>query len=265
MNPIVFAAKNSMIGGFICLFLSSASANSITYKWTDTPIDIDLPVGTERNIHIPEADTVRMGIPSSIDSLLLPQIIGNHIWLKALDEFDSTRIILIAEPVGRLILQIQARSSDSSVQPIVIKSLDSVDKTIESKSPPSHGFVKLTRWAAQKFYAPKRLVSDIPGVVRIPVDNSPVNLFRCGRRIPTACAGAVSSVPLSSWQSPHHFVTALHITNNLSKPIILDPRELRGQWRTAAFLHTRLHPRGQFGDSTMLILISDFPFESPAL
>lgn len=264
MKPTECISKLAEIAILFGLFLSVTFADSITYQWTETPLDIDLQVGVERNIHIPEAVALRIGIPNSINSQLIPQIIGNHVWLKALAEFDSTRVILIAEPLGRLILQIRARTSDTSNQPVVIRNLNSGESLDSLKPLPNHGFVKLTRWVVQQFYAPKRLVSDIPGVVRVSVDKTPVDLFRCGERIPTVCAGAVSSVPLASWQSSHHYVTALHVTNNLSEPIILDPRELRGPWRTAAFLHTRLHPKGQFGDGTMLVLISDFPFESPS-
>lgn len=265
MNPSAIFSEYSFVAALFGLFLSVASADSVTYQWTETPFEIDLQVGVERNIHIPGATALRIGIPKSINSQLIPQIIGNHVWLKALDEFDSSRVVLIAEPLGRLILQIRARTSDISNQPIVIRDLDSHEISDALEYSPNHGFVTLTRWVVQQFYAPTRLISDIPGVVRISVDKSPVDLFRCGKRIPTVCAGAVSSVPLASWQSSHHFVTALHVTNNLSESIILDPRELRGPWRTAAFLHTRLHPKGQFGDSTMLVLISDFPFESPPL
>lgn len=263
MNPSACIFKLAYSATFYGLFLSVAFADSVTYQWTETPLEIDLQVGVEKNIHIPGAVALQIGIPNSINSQLVPQIIGNHVWLKALEEFDSTRVILIAEPLGRLILQIRARTSDTSNQPVVIRKL-TAGELVDSLEPASnHGFVKLTRWVVQQFYAPTRLVSDIPGVVRISVDKTPVELFRCGDRIPTVCAGAVSSVPLASWQSSHHFVTALHVTNNLSESIILDPRELRGPWRTAAFLHTRLHPKGQFGDSTMLVLISDFPFEDP--
>lgn len=248
---------------FIFLVVSKSAADSVTYMWSETPLDIDLQVGNERNIHIPDADSLRVGIPFTIDDRLIPQIIGNHLWFSAVDEFDSTRVVLVAEPLGRLILQIRARHAETSSQPIVIKKLISDSTSMSQEQQPKHGFVALTRWAVQQFYAPARLTKDFPGVVRISVDKTPVDLFRCGRRIPTACAGAVQAIPLASWKSSQHFITALQVTNKLSESIVLDPRELRGTWRTASFLHTRLHPKGQFGDGTMLVLISDFPFESP--
>ncbi len=235
-------------------------ADSISYQWSETPLQIDLQVGTERSLHIPEANILKLGVPRSINRKLIPQIIGNHLWMNAVETFESTRVILIAEPLGRLILDVQAGKSSVSNQPIIIQTFSSASASpTQSKS--SLGFVALTRWVAQQFYAPKRLREDLPGLVRVPVEVKQVDLFRCGSRIPTACSGAVSAVPLASWQSDHHYITALKLTNNISDSIVLDPRELHGIWRSAALMHARLHPAGYPGDTTMLVLISDFPFE----
>ena len=263
MNSSLFIIRFFTMSAVIILLVSKSFADSVTYMWSATPLDIDLQVGNERKIHIPGAESLRVGIPITIDDRLIPQIIGNHLWLNAIDEFDSTRVVLIAEPLGRLILQIRARYAEMSSQPIVIQNLLSENTSKPQEQQPKHGYVALTRWVVQQFYAPARLIKDFPGVVRISVDKTPVDLFRCGRRIPTACAGAVQSMPLASWKSSQHFITALHVTNKLSETIVLDPRELQGNWRTAAFLHARLHPSGQLGDGTMLVLISDFPFENP--
>ena len=265
MKPSL-ALKNLLLNvACVCMSMSVYAAESIRYQWSDTPLEIDLKVGVERNVHIPEANALRIGIPATIEGLLIPQIIGNHVWLKAAETFESTRVVLIAEPIGRLILQIQAQDSLISSQPIVISN-SKLNSEIASKADSSKlGYVALTRWVTQQFYAPQRLVRELPGVTQISVDQSPVEIFRCGLRIPTLCSGAVKSVPLASWQSSFHYITALNVANELSDPIVLDPRELRGRWSTAAFIHTRLHPKGQSGDSTLLILISEFPFEKPQL
>ena len=242
-----------------------ADADTITYQWPSTPVEIDLKVGSEQRMLIPEAGNIRIGIPNEISHLLTSQIIGNHLWLTAIEEFDSTRIILIAEPLGRLILQIRAGFSNTSNQPIVFQKKRSNDTLNPETELPSHGYVALTRWVVQQLYAPQRLRKELPGVVRISVGETPVDIFRCGARIPTLCGGAVKAIPVGSWQSTYHYATAVHIKNTTSESIILDPRELRGPWRAASFLHSRLHPEGKFGDNTVLVLISDFPFENPPL
>ena len=242
-----------------------ADGDAITYQWPNTPIEIDLKIGSEQRMSIPEAENIHIGIPNEISHQLTSQIIGNHLWLTAIEEFESTRIILIAEPLGRLILQIRAGSSNTSNQPMVFRRKRSNGTLSPKTEIPSHGFVALTRWVVQQLYAPQRLRKNLPGVVRISVDETPANIFRCGARIPTVCGGAVIAIPVGSWQSTYHYATAVHIKNTTPEPIVLDPRELRGPWRAASFLHSRLHPEGKFGDSTVLVLISDFPFENPPL
>ena len=265
MMPSFVLTNLILITGCVWMSLSIAAADSVRYQWSDTPLQIDLKVGVERNVHIPEANALRIGIPAAIKGQLVPQIIGNHVWLKAVESFESTRVVLLADPIGRLILQIQAQDALISSQPIIVSKSEPNTEIVSKANSSKLGYVALTRWVTQQFYAPQRLLKDLPGVTRISVDQSPVEIFRCGMRIPTLCSGAVKSVPLASWQSSYHYVTALNVANELSDSIVLDPRELRGRWRTAAFIHTRLHPKGQLGDSTLLILISEFPFEKPQL
>ena len=145
MNSLLVTIRFLSISAFIILLMSKSVADSVTYMWSATPLDIDLQVGNGRNIHIPDAESLRVGIPFSIDDRLTPQIIGNHLWLNALDEFNSTRVILIAEPLGRLILQIQARYAETSSQPIVIKKIVSDDTSKPQEQQPNHGYVALTR------------------------------------------------------------------------------------------------------------------------
>ncbi len=255
----------STIAVLFSVVIALADADAITYQWPNTPVEIDLKVGSEQRMSIPEAGSLRIGIPKEISHLLTSQIIGNHLWLRAIEKFDSTRIILIAEPLGRLILQIRAGFSNTSNQPIVFQRKRSNGTLSPETELPSHGYVALTRWVVQQLYAPQRLRKNLPGVVRISVGETPANIFRCGARIPTVCGGAVIAIPVGSWQSTYHYATAVHIKNTTPEPIVLDPRELRGPWRAASFLHSRLHPEGNFGDSTVLVLISDFPFENPPL
>ncbi len=249
----------------ICLSFecATATASSLTYFWPQEPLAIDLSIGAEQRITIPEAEVLRLGIPQQIRSKFNAEIVGNHLWLIAQEPFPKTRLILLAEPLGRIIFEIKAQDhSNLFSQPIVIQADAKPAKLEAESSNLKLGFAALTRWVVQQFYAPKRLLKDLPGLERLPVDSVLLDLFRCANRIPTACAGAVNANPIASWQSPHHFITAIKITNTLSQQITLDPRELRGTWRSAAFVHTRLHANGHPGDTTLLVVISDYPFET---
>jgi len=243
-----------------------ANSNTPIYlKWSGSPLDIELQVGVERSIAIPSAESIRIGIPHDLDRILVTQVIGNHLWLTAKESFPSKRIVVLTDSLGRLILSISAVEHDLHKGSVVIQKKVANAHVENSKVIPTYGFVALTRWAVQQLYSPKRLLRELPGVVDIPVDKDTVGIFRCGKRIPTPCADAVTAAPIAAWRSPYHYVTALSVTNNLSEPLMLDPREIRGQWRTASFVHARLQPKGRMNDNTVLVLISDFPFENPKL
>ncbi len=247
----------------LCLMVAveNSTASEVTYHWPKSPLELDLAVGSEQRISVPEASSLRLGIPQSLKGILRTEIIGNHLWLESKEPFSPVRLVLLADPLGRIVLQLRSQHSKQFSQPIVIHRRGSDERQTTSKPLLSLGFVKLTRWVVQQLYAPERLLSDLPGVQQIAVDLDLLEIFRCGMRIPTACAGAVTAVPIASWQSPNHFITAIKIVNQLTQPIILDPRELRGTWRSAAFVHSQLSAHGNSGDTTVLVLISDFPFE----
>ena len=247
----------------LCLFLYSlpVESNNTVYLWQGHPIKITLAIDSERRISVKRTNNLRVGVPSELSGFLELEVINNYIWLKAHEEFKATRIIVIAEPFGRLILEIEARydAVDSRAIEIV------VDENHGRIDPPegefrNYGFITLTRWVIQHFYSPKRLLRDLEDVIRVPIKQIPVALFRCANRIPTLCGGGVSATPIASWRSPNHFVTAVRIVNKLSETIVLDPRELKGAWRTASFVHTKLFPHGRTDDNTILVVISDLPF-----
>ncbi len=236
-------------------------ASALTYYWPQVPLEINLPIGAEQRITIPEAEDLRLGIPQSIKQKMMVEIVGNHLWLLAKEPFSKTRIVLLAEPLGRIIFEIRAQHSDQFSQPMVIQASPAPASSASDSDQPRLGFVTLTRWVVQQLYAPERLLEELPGLQRMPVDTSALSIFRCANRIPTVCAGTVVATPMASWQSPHHFITAIKITNTAAEQITLDPRELLGTWRSAAFVHNRLHAAGHAGDTTVLIVTSDYPYE----
>ena len=112
-------------------------------------------------------------------------------------------------------------------------------------------YVTLTRFAARQLYAPVRLRSDRPGIVRTPVSRDPINLVR---------GGAIDARPLVAWRAGGFYLTAVKLTNRTNQAKTLDPRNLRGAWLTATFQHHRLLPAGNEADTTAVYLISARPF-----
>ncbi len=259
--PLLAKPRWILLTVWLALHMKLVHGGSITYQWSQTPLHLELKVGVEQNIHIPQATRLQIGVPNEVAQQIETQIIDNHLWLTAKEEFSSTRLLLIAEPLGKQILEVQSNHYAVNLGPVVI-SKDSNKSTDNSRqnSDAQHGFISLTRWVVQQLYAPKRLLTKLPGVTQVAVNRAKINLFRCGARIPTLCGNALLSSPMASWKSPNHFITAVHVKNNLDEPVTLDPRELIGSWRTASFVHTKLSPSGQINDSTVLVLISDKPF-----
>ena len=118
-----------------------------------------------------------LGYPEKFANILQTEIIGNNLWLKAKEVTSSTRVILLADPVGRVILQIRADHSQHFNQPIVIQADLAVQKSVEDSHSFSYGYVTLTRWVVQQLYAPPRLLRELTGVQRLAVDATPIEIF----------------------------------------------------------------------------------------
>ncbi len=247
------------------LVVQVQTADSVTIQWTGTPVNIDIEVDAERRITVPSATNIRVGIPSDVNRLLKVQVIGNSLWLTAQEPFDYRRMVVITETLGRIVLSIRAVTLDIPETAVVIEPKPDTVAGQSVNTLPSYSFVELTRWAIQQLYSPKRLLNELPGVVQVSVDDELFDLFRCGRRRPSICSGGINAWAIAGWQSLHHYVTAVQIRNNLTESVTLDPREIRGSWRTAAFVHPKLQAKDKPNDTTVAILISDFPFQIPQL
>ena len=86
-----------------------------------------------------------------------------------------------------------------------------------------------------------------------------MKLFRCGPSVPSACGGSVEATAVA---------VCARKTITSRRCILKTPptcrscwiREiLRGRWRTAAFVHSRLMPAEHPRSTTTLVLISDMP------
>ena len=264
MNPYNFLAPVRWIALLGCCLplLSVAQDDAATNAleriiWNKTPIAIPLVVGEERLVHFP--DSVRIGLPQSLTALLRSQSINGTLYLLAREPFDTTRIIVRSETEGPLyVLDVSAEFAepDSPKPPDVQILLESESPTDAaeslSKNTLSWGYAALTRYAAQQLYAPTRLIPHQTGVVAVPVSTEPVELVYGAR---------IEAVPVAAWKAGSRYVTAVKLTNRTPRPVVLDPRELRGAWLAATFQHNRLLPAGSEADTTAVYLISGRPFD----
>lgn len=224
--------------------------------WNKTPIHIILPVGKERRIDFPLA--IKLQVPASIQARSKRIQVaedGSVYWL-ATKPFKIHRVNAITDTGYSYILDVEARKNGSS-NPIVI-----VDNRIKKSNTGAHlqrkynyDYVDMVRFAAQSIYAPERLIRKLPGIHRVQLDTSALQLVKGGNLI---------TEPMAEWMAPtvpSLYVTAVRVTSNSLYKVILDPRLLRGDFLAASAQHAYVNPVGNDGDTTTWYLVSRQPFD----
>jgi integrating conjugative element protein (TIGR03749 family) len=233
-------------------------------EWNKTPIQLDLKVGHERLVHLPNA--VKVGVPASLQPLLRTQSVNGTVYLLASAPFDATRVMAQSIDGGQMFLfDVSASQEGGQAYPVQVYvktngeghaegHAETTDSSLASQvATAQYSYVALTRFAAQQLYAPARLIKDRPGIVRVPVMQETIGLIY---------GGAIDATPLVAWRAGGLYVTAVKLTNRTDQPQTLDPRNLRGTWLTATFQHNRLLAAGNEADTTAVYLISARPFEA---
>ena len=243
----------------LCLALCSMTclamqADIVPHRvhWQDVPIPVVLTVGAERRVQFKVP--VSVGVPSSLQALLRTQTVNGSVYLLAHAAFAETRVLVRELDTGQTyLLDLRATHEASSNEAIIIESGPAAESTLTSDThnPGTHGYVSLTRFAAQQLFAPLRLAAPLPGIARIPVQQQSVFLLP---------GGTIEATPLMAWRAGQLFLTAVKLRNRSTEPQVLDPRLLRGNWLTATFQHARLLPAGDPADSTAVYLVSAHPF-----
>jgi integrating conjugative element protein (TIGR03749 family) len=229
--------------------------------WNRTPLPLGLQVGTERMITFPAP--VRLGIPPEIAPFVRAQLVDRTAYIVTSAPFNKARIVAENPVNGTVILlDVTALKTGTASAPVEIFLEKKSEREAVAMRRPKFDDeepdaevdqVSLTRYAAQQLYAPRRLIKELPGVRQVQLDLSPVTgLYRNAK---------IKAEPVGGWRSPDHFVTAVKLTNTGESPVELDPRNLRGGWRTATFQHSRILAAGNAEDTTVVYLISDRRFE----
>lgn len=236
-------------------------------KWERVPLQIPLKTNSERVIFVDK--NVRVGFPPALNDKLRVQSTGGAVYLKASSEFPLTRLQLQDMESGEVIL-LDVRTTDTATaEPVRIvysgdvstvssaaddrtktgagnDSLQKKRKKISYKAPIP---VLLTRYAAQNLYAPVRTVEAVPGI-------HPVNPHLPSRITTLYPSAPVTVSPVAGWGVAGRTVIALKIRNDSAQKVILDPRELQGQFITATFQHRWLGAAGTPEDTTTLYLVT---------
>ncbi|NBL95262.1 TIGR03749 family integrating conjugative element protein, partial [Proteus sp. G2675] len=138
---------------------------------------------------------------------------------------------------------------------------ESVDRKAKTRYPAPLP-VLLTRYAAQSLYAPLRTVEPVSGVQPLPL-TLPKTLTALYPSEPLIAR------PLAGWQAAEYRVVAVKLTNQSAQKVVLDPRQLQGQFVSATFQHQWLDAKGTPEDTTTVYLVMKgkpdkaFPAEPP--
>ncbi len=248
-------------------FASNANASSLRLLNTPgDPIPLGLITGQEVELFFDGTGLEEVGVPLSLKDKIHTQSIDSRLWITAKVPFDPTRV-LVKDSLGNInILLLSAKikiTNNTSNLPVkyqvVTKKITPQKQKhqAEQSNWKQPTIVDLTRFAAQTFYAPERLVKPI-GAIRVPIDTTPVGLFVCSENM--ACNGNVEAMPMAAWRSQNHYVSAVMLKNQTKSQIMLDPRDLQGRWKAATFQFNRLGSAGLPTDISVVYLISVSPF-----
>ena len=241
---------------FLTALLTSVLAEAELLLWDSLPLQVSIPVGSERTLRFP-ASVREVRLPQSLDDRLRTQAIENSVHWLAAESFATQRVIVETAAGNNYLFDLRADAAGArSVIEIVRKEDADSDRQLSSLPVP----VTLVRHAAMQLFAPRRFLSADPPIRSLPDTNRPLP--------PQLLQGVDFEYRLlGMWSGYGHFVTAVAVRNLSELQIVLDPRtfdhsRIRGNWLTSTFQHRDIQPRGSghAADTSVLYLVSSQPF-----
>lgn len=229
--------------------------------WKKIPLRVVLPVGEERILRFPGHVQFAYNKQRLTPAVFHMQNVNGTLYLVAKQAFAPQRVFVQMKATGELIIvDLSAQSgADDTPLAIVVPHRKATQTAAMNNAPAPQpksttvDYVELSRFAVQQLYAPKRLLKNPDGIYRVPMHTT--------RTVALVRDDSVMAMPLISWRAGNAYITAVLLRNMLDQSLVLDPRNLRGQWKTATFFpQTRLAPSGNQRDTTTVFLISDQPF-----
>ena len=246
------------------LFVPSVNAAVDIVNYESKPIVVKLHVGEERIIQF--GDHVSMG-PTRLQkrqNLIRIQSTQGALYLHANKEFEKQRFLVKRITDGRFVLldiyAIKKTNKKLNTIKVVMKSENKVPDQVvdvDVSEETMIGPVDLTRFAAQRFFSPKRLHKNIVGISSAPLSiNGNLKLFKGENQLTT------SSRPLLGWKGGGLYIAGIHIENTSSKSIKLKYTDINVPFKYATFQYHSLKPKDTSGSVTMLYLITDEPLKN---
>ena len=249
INPIARSRRLTPLLLF-CLLPLIAVASDLELEWDGIPLEITLEVGVERFVHFPQA--VDVGVTTALAEVLRVQSIDDTVYFTATIPFDSQRVLVRSREGSKvIILELKAQDKPVSSEHVYIAFADKDREEIRNEA---YSYGDLVRFAAQHFYAPKRLRTTTEKIQRVGISQKLSRLVR---------HESIKVISASSWKTETGtYVTGVVIKNTANFAIELNPHMLRGQWLASCFHHYRLLPKNTEANVTVVYLISDTDVDS---
>ena len=261
----------------LMLTMVAATASAGTVAWRKAPINVDLVVGVEQMVILPQDGAV--GLPPELTNrnVFRTLVTGGTAYWTALEPFEPKRIKVRLDSGEFILFDVTARvekSPPAAMDAIQVVMNDSAPRSEPGRARNAGGqspatLFELIRYAAQELYSPARLVAPVPGVRPVPVglQGNLTALYDQGRH-----KGLVVQ-PHKAWAVDGLYVTAFIVTNEHSHRMILDNRKVRHSpsaqrngvaphFVASTFFETELEPRGKPGNRTTLFVVTDQPIRS---
>lgn len=226
--------------------------------WDKKPIEIILKPNLEKMVVLP-TDSARAKIPAAISGSLETLSNNGVIYWRSSEEFTSKRILVQDTKTRKtLVINLSSSEKQGTDTPVTVlykkesEQKETVSNGSDTAQSTAYGYETLTRVAAKHLYAPSRLVEVPANMHRVNVKQVTDSHLVRGH--------IVEMTPVISFSNAGMYVTAVKLKNKQRSKVILDPRNIRGNWLAATFQHATLGPAGELSDTTAVYLISKRPF-----
>ncbi len=242
---------------------SNVVVNDVQYDhvvWDGIPIAFSVSVGQERILKFPGSVTLNNSNARLTTDKVSIQNNAGFLYIFAKKSFEPIRLDFTLLSTGQVILVDLSAEKNASDTPVSVVLSDNNSQNTTSNN--THQYqnniqsvndVTLMRYAIQHLYAPQRLISHNDSITRVPMETQrSVNLFD---------DKSAMAMPLISWNAGDLYVTAVLLKNNWDEKILLNPRNINGNFIAASFYPSRIiNPKGSNNDRSTVFLVSNKPF-----
>ena len=235
--------------------------------WDKAPLSLRLEVGKERIVSFGNQNVV-VGVPASLRSKLRVQSAAGVAYLEPVAAFPSQRVeFKLVESNTLIFIDVFAAMPDDEapLEPAKVLIKRALDRKKQEEAArvgelagPKATPIDLTRYAAQSFYAPSRLLDDRWGIAVTDLGKiEGLDLLFGG-----TSAGLFKITPVKQFAVNGMFLSALLLENQSSYPQVFRHPDIYPIYEFATPQHMNMGASGAVDDHTMLYLITRKPLNS---